>query len=223
MTGWIIFCSVLAFFLLLLLTPIRFCFSYSEQPKLTVWVAFVPLKILSPETAEKQRKPEGQPHFKKEKNKRQNVFSGIREEKGLGGFLDFLKKLSHIAFRAVKRTGRHLVAERCEVEVVVGGEDSAAVAERYGTICSAAFPIWARLLSLTRCRRHSLRICPDFFSREHQIRCRIRIRLRLVWVMRATFAACGSFLWLMLKEKIHAAGKADGNAVSQSKAEQSSS
>lgn len=220
MTGRIILGSVFVFCLVLLLIPIRFCFSYFEQPLLTIWIAFVPLKILPPETGGKRSKPEKQQNLKGEKKEKQSLFSEIREGKGLGEFLSFLKKLLHILLRAVKRVGRHLIAERCEAEIAVGGEDSASVAEQYGRICSAVFPVWAQLLSLTRCRRHNLQIYPDFFSKEYQIRCKIRIRLRLGWVICAAVAACVSFLRLMLKEKMDAAGRSDGNTAKKNTTEQ---
>lgn len=212
MTGWIIFLSILTIVLLL---PIRCCFSYDEQVRLVVWLAFVPLKILPSETSGDQENSEEPKESEKEEHKKTNVFSELRKEKGLKGFLSFLKKLLQIVFRAVKRFGKHLIAERCEAEVTVGAEDSAAVAEQYGAVCAAAFPVWAQLLSLTRCRRHNLQIRPDFFAESYQIRCRIRIRIRLFWIIRAAAAAAGSFLWLMLKEKMHSVGPAGEQAAAK--------
>ena len=208
MTGWIILFSVLGVLALLMLLPIRFCFSFEEELKLTVWIAFVPLKIFPQLPGEPEQETQSKPQEQKEnakKSKKPNIFAEI-EEKGLKRFLKFIKKLAAVLLRVVRRIGRHCIAQRCEAVISVGGDDAAAAAQQYGVVCAAAFPAWSELLSLTRCRKHQLQIRPDFLSPDCRVHCRVRIRIRTFWIVRAGVAELVLALRMILREKMHLSG-----------------
>ena len=210
MIGWIILFSILGLIFLLLMIPVRFCFSYFEKPRLTIWIAFIPVRILPSSGSQQTNLRKEEPEEKKSEPKK-SFFAELYQEEGLKGFLVFLKKLLAIVTRAVGRVGRHLIAEKCEAKLVVGGEDSAAIAEQYGGVCAIVFPVWAQLLALTHCRKHQLKIDPDFLSDGYQISCQIRLRLRVFWVVRAAVAALCSFLLLMFRQKMHTTKQGDTN------------
>ncbi len=198
--GWIILGAVLGLIALILLIPVRVCLTYRTEPKLTVWVAFVPIRLLpAPERAA------APPQKKKEKpekpGEKQNLLQEIRQTDGISGVVSFLKQAIAIALRLVGRVTRRLVIERLDLRFSAAAGDSAETAILYGKACAAVYPAVTLLSGALHSERIRVTVAPDFLADSVSVDCRLRIRLRLIWPVAYGVQALVRFLRLMIRQK----------------------
>lgn len=201
--GWIILGAVLGLIALILLIPVRVCLTYRTEPKLTVWVAFVPIRLLpAPEraAAPPQKKKE-KPEKPGESGKKQNLLQEIRQTDGISGVVSFLKQAIAIALRLVGRVTLRLVIERLDLRFSAAAGDSAETAILYGKACAAVYPAVTLLSGALHSERIRVTVAPDFLADSVSVDCRLRIRLRLIWPVAYGVQALVRFLRLMIRQK----------------------
>ena len=163
MTAVYILLGIAALLCCVLFAPVTFDFYYREQPRLTVRVWGVPLRLL-PQKEKKQKKEKKAKKQKKEKETPdflETLGNSFRED-GLGATLHWLSKLAGLLKTAAGRALRAVSVRHLRLEMRVSGEDAAATAVHYGQVCTAVYPTLALLYGGMRIRKRSVRIEPDF-------------------------------------------------------------
>lgn len=201
--GWIILGAVLLFLLLLLLLPARVCFTYRTEPQLTVWAAFVPIRLIpAPEKPKKPKAKKPKPDRSKAKSDEKSGFlHDIRRDGGLSGLIAFLQKAIRLALWLVGRVAKRLVIEKLDLRVSVAAGDSAQTATLYGKVCAGIYPA-VELLS-TALGYESIRteVVPNFMAEQSTVQCTLRIRLRLIWPVCYGLRALLRFVKLIIRQK----------------------
>ncbi len=210
MTGWYIAGGVLAFFLLLLLLPVRVYAAYREELSLKVGYAFFSFQLLPPKEEEKKppapkkkkkaakkspQKPVSQtekpPSQAKELKKKAKE---ILHYEGLSGLLELLKDVGGIAVGTGKKLFAHFTLKKFDLLLTVGGEDAAETALTYGKLCGVVYPVVGTIVTACKCRKYGVTVQPDFDAPETQAEFEARGQIRLVFLVAYSIQALLQFI-----------------------------
>lgn len=214
MTGWYIAGGVLAFFLLVLLLPIRVHAAYREELSLKVGYAFFSFRLL-PQKEEKKKPPApkkkkaAKKPSKKASPKKQKPPSQVQELKkkakeilhyqGLSGLLELLKDVGSIAAGAGKKLFAHFTLKKFDLLLTVGGEDAAETALSYGKLCGVVYPAVGSIVTACKCRKYGVTVQPDFDASETQAELEARGQIRLVFVLAYSIQALFRFIMRVVR------------------------
>ncbi|CAB1248412.1 conserved membrane protein of unknown function [Ruminococcaceae bacterium BL-6] len=199
MTFLFIMLGMSALFSLLLLCPVCVRVFFNQKDGFSGKVRYLffsysfPPKPQKKESAEKRKKEAEPDHIGKMK--------GIIKEKGLPGFLNFLRELAEIAAGAAKKLFSHLVICDISVRAVVASGDAAETALVYGSICSVVYPAFGVLVSNTKCKRYNISLTPDFDRKELSVDFFVQARIRLCFLASAALGALLRYIKFSWKEK----------------------
>ena len=200
MTAWIVMGCMFVLSAVLQVCPVSAEVSYEEDFSLRIGYLFVRYRVYPrPERKGKKRKPEKAP--KPEKGKYASRVAGLLHREGLAGFLGLLEKVSRVALGSAKKLMSHTVVDLLVLDLSVGGEDAAQTALNYGRACGVVSTALGALSSAAKCRRRSVRVAPDFQSGKSSVRFRVRIKIRLFFLISAALAALIGFLKIYKKYK----------------------
>ena len=214
MTGWYIAGGVLAFFLLVLLLPVRVYAAYQEELFLKVSYAFFSFRLL-PQKEEKEqfpvpkkekaaKKPPKTASQEKEKPPSQakqlkKKAKEILHYQGLSGLLELLKDIGGIAAGAGKKLFSHFTLKNFDLLLTVGGEDAAETALSYGKLCGVLYPAVGSIVTACKCRKYGVTVQPDFDAPETQAEFEARGQIRLVFVLAYSIQALFRFIMRVVR------------------------
>lgn len=215
MTGWYIAGGVLAFFLLLLLLPVRVYAAYREELSLKVGYAFFSFRLLPPKKEKEKppapkkkkkaaKKPPQKPVSQAEKPPSQakelkKKAKEILHYEGLSGLLELLKDVGEIAVGTGKKLFAHFTLKKFDLLLTVGGEDAAETALTYGKLCGAVYPVVGTIVTACKCRKYGVTVQPDFDAPETQGEFEARGQIRLVFLAAYSIQALFQFIKRMVR------------------------
>lgn len=201
MTALIVIAAIILFFAFLLFMPIVFYADFKGKLFLSVRYLFVKIRLL-PETPKKpKKKKSAKKAEKKAEAKKENETSKkLREvlrKTGVGGFIEIIAELAKIAGRGAMGVVRHIVISRLDIEIRNGGEDAAQTAINYGYISAALYPAVSVILNnVKKYKSACVQIFPDYDSRDTTVKCSVRLKIKLWWILSAAMKT----LWALMKE-----------------------
>lgn len=204
MTALIVIAAIILFFAFLLFMPIVFYADFKDELFLSVRYLLVKIRLL-PEKPKKAKKPKKKRTAKeaekkseaKKENETSKKIKEILRKTGIGGFIEIITELAKIAGRGAMGIVRHIVISRLNIEIRNGGEDAAQTAINYGYISAALYPAVSIILNnVKKYKRACVQIFPDYDSRDTTVKCRVKLKVKLWWILSAALKT----LWAFIKE-----------------------
>lgn len=197
MTALIIIAAVLLFLGLLLSFPLRLELRYQESLFIKIRYLFFSAQMVPPKKKKKKKKhKKGKASGKKQKKtEKKSPFSDIIKERGLKGFLRFLREVGKIAVKLLKRLLRHVVVHKLSVSVLAAGADAADTALNYGKVCGVVYPVVGFLVGNTHCKQYHVSVSPGFHEKESAVDFEARLSIRIIFLLTSAPAA----LWHLIK------------------------
>jgi hypothetical protein len=156
---------LLALILLILLVgviPVSLIVRWHEELKCTLKVGLIPITIY-PQKAKKTKKKKSKEPSKPKQNKpEEKKEKNLLKEKGLGWFVNLIKKVADLAKGALKDLFKHILIKEFMLSVKVAGEDAADTAVKYGYLCSAIYPATGLIIGAVNYKSYGVDITPDF-------------------------------------------------------------
>lgn len=205
MIGWIIASIITIIFLLLLFSPVYLSVSYERSWKVKIRCLFVSYPIYPPKSLQKKKKGKKHksiPQKKQKLEEKSSVWRDILKEKGIKGLLSLLGQMTNAAAGGAKKLFRHLVIQKCFLQVTVGGEDAAQTAMEYGYLCAAVYPAVGAVIANTKCKSHNIRVLCDFDSPETDFRFYGKCSIKVLFLLAAGWTVLYRFLKSQIKEKL---------------------
>ena len=197
MTGLIVVGGVLLVSAFLLCCPVSVEAEFEEEFSARVRYLFVRYRIYPrPEKPEKKEPKEAPPAEKKPSKLRE-----LLRKRGLSGFLELAREFSRIALGGAKKLLSHTVVDRLALDLAVGGDDAAAGALNYGRAGAAVSTARGALLSAAKCKKPRVEVAPDFVGGKSAVHFRVRLKIRLCFLVSSALAALFGFVRLYLKIK----------------------
>ncbi|NLP47640.1 MAG: DUF2953 domain-containing protein [Clostridiales bacterium] len=167
---------LIVFFILFLLLCIKFklVLVYAEEVRFEVRWLFIkytvyPAKAKVKKTKEKEKKEKVKEEKTEEKKeKKPNILTKFYNNQGVPGLLDLLSELLAVLGRLSKRLLSALVFDKFDLAINVGGDDAAAVALRYGKVCSVLYPVLGQIFSLVKVKKSDIDVKANFTSEESE-------------------------------------------------------
>lgn len=217
--GWIIFASVLLFFCLLFLIPIRFCLLYEKDFRITLRVLFLRFSLYpkgkkvrlwnySPAALRRRREKARKKALKKRQQEAQKEAKSkktAQAEKPRRSFSDIVYTLRVILF-ILKRTKKSLLSlftlhiDRLEATVATG--DAAKTAILYGQVAGLFGLIREAAGRYIRWKENTkhMHLEPDFLAEKSKVSVHITLSTNLFRVLR--LGICAAFSFLLSKSKV---------------------
>lgn len=211
MTGYFVLAGVLFLFAALLCSPVSVQASFDLETGLAARIKYLFFSYrLAP--AREEKKTEGAEKKKAERPEdKKGRIKDIIDQKGLSGFLGFIKSLADIAAGAAKKLFSHLVIRDISVALTVADEDAAETAILYGSACSVLYPAMSVLIANTKCKKYRVSVKPDFQSSEVRLLFSAKAGVRLCFLLSAGIAALFHFVVLLIREKKNARAQLAAN------------
>lgn len=198
MTGWFIAGSILLAVALLLFCSVSIEAAFEEELSARVGFLFFHFRVWpGPE-----EKPAGRELKKKEQpvpKKKPSKIKELLRKKGVSGFLELLRSFSRVAYGSAKKVLSHTVIRLLFLDLTVGGEDAARTAVNYGRTCGLVSTALTALLSVAKCKERNVRVTPDFQNGNSGVRFRIRLKIRMLFLLSAASSAFLGFIKIYLK------------------------
>lgn len=221
MLGWIIFGSIILLIVLLLMQSVKATFCY-ENGKVDLKVKFLfltlfPLKPRKPKKSKRKKQiksaaknvqneqTEANEPLKEEtpkkadskgENKSNSGKSGTEKPKKSGLKFDFdlemIMDYVRTAAPPVKRLFKKIRVRDLYIDYVVGTDDAAKTAIKYGTICAAVYPIIEWLTTYFSVQAREVKIEADFSRESDNVFAYCVVKLRL-----GTALFCA--IWFLIK------------------------
>lgn len=174
----VLLCIVLLIALILSLYA-RIYISYEKEVR--VRIGFFGIKYtVYPQKPKKEKKNKKQEKAKP-KQKKENPFKKVIEEKGLSGFIDLLKQLAGLGTGTLCDLFSNIIFTRFKIDISCTGTDAAQTAINYGYCCSAVYPAAALILkSVKSYKNYNVAVNPDFTEgAESKITAEINAKIRV--------------------------------------------
>ena len=184
---WLIL--VVSILLLLLLSPIRFCFAYGENTSLCLRYLFFKMTFL-PSKPQKEKPPKKKKSAKKaakQKEAKKSKFS----------FADILGLLK-VGIKGSSKLLRAVTISKIVLVVSVGGEDAADTAIAYGRMSCYIHTALASMRNVLRLKLRSVRILPDFDSAKSNVSASCTAKIRPLSVFAIGFYLLFAVLRLLI-------------------------
>lgn len=217
MLGWIIFGSIILLIVLLLMQSVKATICY-ENGKLDLKVKFLfitlfPLKPRKPKKTKRKKKAETIRENAENKqvespapptnetpkraaaeseNKSKSVKNSTIKPKTAGFDLDMIMDYVRNASPPVKRLFKKIRVRDLYIDYVVGTDDAAKTAIKYGAICAAIYPVIEWLTTYFSVQARDVKINADFSRETDDIFAYCVVKLRL-----GTALFCA--IWFLIK------------------------
>ncbi|MDR2525871.1 MAG: hypothetical protein LBC83_06810 [Oscillospiraceae bacterium] len=174
MIGLLIFLGVVLFLWLLLRVPLVVTADYDDVFTAQVrWLSFSIARFpAAPKKPKKEKKKKDKPAeaakeeaSKAGKSAEPGVFARFYKYQGIPGFLELLTELKRALGSFGRSFGRAIWLRRFDLQIVVTGGEPADLAQKYGKLCAALFPLLGDLGARVRhspCFRRRVDIHPEF-------------------------------------------------------------
>ena len=159
-----------------------------RKPKKEKQLSEKQLARLEAKKAKKEAKKEAKKAKQEEhagEHKKSNPFAKKMETEGLGGLIDLLKLLAHIALEAVRKITDHFVISKMDLRLYIGSEDAAKTATTYGYACAGVFPSIAIIEQQVKKCNHTEMIVPCFTETETKIQFVLKARIVPFFILSA--------------------------------------
>lgn len=201
MTALIVIAAIILFFAFLLFMPLVFYADFKGKLFLSVRYLFVKIRLLPEKPKKPKKKKSAKKAEKKAEAKKENETSKklkeVLKKTGVGGFIEIIAELAKIAGRGTMGVVRHIVISRLDIEIRNGGEDAAQTAINYGYISAALYPAVSVILNnVKKYKSACVQIFPDYESRDTTVKCSVRLKIKLWWILSAAMKT----LWALMKE-----------------------
>lgn len=191
MTALIVIASIILFFAFLLFMPIVFYADFVNELHLSVRYLFVKIRLLpeKPKKPKKQKKKEAAKRAeKKQEQKKENETADklkeVVKKTGVGGLLEIIGEIAKIVGRGTMSIVHRIVISKLDIEIRNGGEDAAQTAINYGYISAALYPAVSIILNnVKKYKSACVQIFPDYDSRETTVKCSVRVKVKLWWIV----------------------------------------
>ena len=214
MTEYFVLAGILLLLAVLLCSPVSVRASFDLETGLAAKVKYLFFSYrLAPQKPAKEEKEAEVREKKKEEHPedKKSRIKDIIEQKGLSGFLNFIKSLADIAAGAAKKLFSHLVIRDISTELVIADEDAATAAILYGSACSVLYPAMSVLVANTKCKKYRVSVMPDFQSGELRLRFSAKAGIKVCFLLWAGIAALFRFVLLLIREKKNARAQLAAN------------
>lgn len=209
MTALIVIAAIILFFAFLLFMPIVIYAEFKDELFLSIRYLFVKIRLLpeKPKKAERQKKKKSEKKIeKKAEDKTENAttekLKEILSKTGIGGFIEIITEFAKIAGRGAMGIVRHIVISRLNIEIRNGGEDAAQTAINYGYISAALYPAVSIILNnVKKYKRACVQIFPDYDSRDTTVKCSVKLKVKLWWILSAATKTFWAFIKELMKLK----------------------
>lgn len=192
--------------LAVLLIPVYGRITYQGELTVRLRVLGIPI-ILTPRPEKKPKKPKKKgkkakrrPEKAKMSSKWQEIRSLLKED-GVGSTLRFLKDVASLAGRTAKKALGAITVKELRLYLLIGGEDAATTAKRYGQVCGVLYPTLSLIENKVRVRRRQVRVEPNFLMEKSAVAADIRLRISVWRLLGAGFTLLWGFLTLREKDK----------------------
>lgn len=202
MTALYIILGILLFFAVLMICPVTIHVLYENEFSAKVTYLFLTY-TLTPEKQEETEQSEEEEE-EKQKEKSDDTKSRIQqmiEQKGLSGFISFMKELANIAVGAAKKLFKHLVISDLNVNITVATDDAAQTALDYSYVCAALYPAVSVIIGSCKCKKYHVKVNPDFDQNESEIYFYTKAYIKLFFIVSSALRALFSFLKVMKRAK----------------------
>ena len=214
MTGYVIWGSILLFFVILMVSPIVLSVKLGEENVIFVRYLFVKIPLFpAKEKSEAQRqkakeKKEAKKLAKQQKQEAKKEPESKEDEKAkakmtVSEILELLGELAEASASPVFHLFRHIYLVKLDLKVAVGGEDAAQIAINTGRIEAAVgyfIGIFRSLKQLKKLRHAIIR--PNFLSEKTEYRVSFCIMIKLGTILYAVFAAVLRFLFIKIRDML---------------------
>lgn len=130
---------------------------------------------------------------KKESNSKSKI-KKIISEKGLSGFLKIVKNLMIIIKNLSSYLLKHIYVVKFNLEIKISEEDSAQTAIKYGQACTVLYPAMNFLFQNIKVKDPDVKIYPDFNSEKTSVYFSMIFKIRLIYILKASFVAFFKFI-----------------------------
>lgn len=221
MVALIVIGSIVLFFLLLLLCPLKVTMRYREALSLTIQYAFIKIPILPAKEKPEGEKPKKEKKPKPEEaegEKKPSFLKKLKAQHGISGLLHLAKELTKLAGSTMKKLFSHVVVYHFHGDIRIGSDEAAKTAILYGKVCAVLEPCLAVLLPMVPKKKRkdvNLYVAPDFTSEVSDIGVYVQAGIRPLFLFSTVFGALFRFIRIYL-----AANKQAKSQTDYSKAEQ---
>ena len=183
--------GLLALLAILLAVPVRLRVRYREEMSTTLWVLFVPIRLLpkkekpEAETADKPKpKKKAKTDDDKQKQKKKDVLDLKQhakelKENGVAAAVEWLKEIAGYLLTAADRLLKAVTVTRLFARVDIAGEDAAQTALTYGKLCGAVYPALGVVESKLKVKKQDVTIAPAFCAEKTQFAFDVRLKISL--------------------------------------------
>ena len=190
MTWLYILLGIILFILLLMLIPIGFKASYTDEVKAVLLIGFIPIPVYppKPKKTEKKKKPQKHKHEKPKEEKPKEKKKNLIQEKGIQWLINMIREAAKLAAGALKSFFKHLHIKSMNIQINYCGEDASDTAVKYGYYCLAVYPAVSILVRASKCREYSVDVSPNFNEGEKsRYAVDIQVYIRLLWIVALVF------------------------------------
>jgi hypothetical protein len=188
--------GLIALFCLLLSSPIFLQLRYEEGVLhliLKVWGT--PFTLLPSPPKEKIVKKDTVSDNKKQKNRLLVELETTFKQDGVGAVVHWMGQLAGMLSRAIGRLLKAVTVKHLKLHMRVSGEDAAAVATNYGTVCGTFYPAYGALCAVVKVKKQDICIDPDFLEQGSGVLLDMICRICLWRVLGAAIA----FFWDLIR------------------------
>ena len=182
--------GLLALVAILLLVPVRLHVRYREEMATTLWVLFVPIRLLPKKEKPKAEETPDKPKPKKkakaddDKQKKKDVLDLKQhakelKENGVAAAVEWLKEIAGYLLTATDRLLKAITVTKLFARVDIAGEDAAQTALTYGKICGAVYPALGVVESKLKVKKQDVQIAPAFCAEKTQFAFDVRLKISL--------------------------------------------
>lgn len=200
--------GLLALLVLLLVVPVRLRVRYDTALAATLWVLFVPIRLLPKNETQntEQQADKPQPKAEKPKPKKKSLKETLKESLSFEQHAADLKRngvvaaalwLKEIADRVLTATDRVLNAvtvTRLFARADIAQDDAAQTALTYGRVCATVFPALGLIESKLTVKRQDVQITPAFCAEQTRFCFDTRLRVCVWRVLAALLCLAVSYI-----------------------------
>ncbi len=162
MTWLYILLAVILFIVLMGFIPLNLIVRWHKELKCTLKIGFIPITIYPQKTKKTKKKKTKEPSKPKQNKPEEKKEKNLLKEKGLGWFVNLIKKIADLAKGALKDLFRHILIKEFMLSIKVAGNDAADTAVKYGYYCSAIYPATGIIIGAVNYKSYGVDITPDF-------------------------------------------------------------
>lgn len=158
---WYILGIIALIILIILFTPLRLKLSYDKTLSAVIYIGFFK-KTLFPKKEKKKTKKKAadkKPQQKKTEEKEKPKFD-------ISKILGIIKDVQKLVTDVLKDFFKHLVINKLEISIIVATDNAADTAVNYGKCCSVVYPAISAVSSVSKCKKCSVDINPNFDEKE---------------------------------------------------------